>query len=40
MKASCSGYPLRQYGNLESIETEVTEIKKYVGGIKIYFMEF
>ena len=31
MKASCSGYPLRQYGNLDTIETEVTEIKKYVG---------
>ena len=30
MKASCSGYPLRQYGNLESIGKEVKEIREYV----------
>ena len=37
MKASCSGYPLRQYGNLESIGKEVKEIREYVGGDKNIF---
>jgi len=31
MEASCSGYPLRQYGDLDMIGKEVEEIREYTG---------
>ena len=31
MEASCSGYPLRQYGDWETIGKEVKEIREYTG---------